>query len=66
MHSDPEPPELIIEEAFPEAEYTPGEKESPGDVPVIPERSPSDDPHGWGDGADSNDQRLREGVPPHW
>ncbi len=36
------------------------------DAPVIPERSADDSDLGWGDGPDSNDDRLRRDVPPHW
>ncbi len=38
----------------------------PDDTPVIPERSADDSDLGWGDGSDSNDDRLRRDVPPHW
>ncbi|OIQ88951.1 hypothetical protein GALL_291820 [mine drainage metagenome] len=38
----------------------------PDDAPVIPERSADDSDLGWGDGPDSNDDRLRRDVPPHW
>nr|WP_195969340.1 hypothetical protein [Cellulomonas hominis] len=37
------------------------------DAPVIPSRSADDSDTGWGDErADSNDDRLRRDVPPHW
>lgn len=36
------------------------------DTPLIPERSPDDSDVGWNDGPDSNDERLRRDVPPHW
>ncbi|MCC2307171.1 hypothetical protein [Cellulomonas chengniuliangii] len=36
------------------------------DTPLIPERSADDSDTGWGDGSDSNDERLRRDVPPHW
>jgi hypothetical protein len=39
---------------------------APDDAPVIPERSADDSDLGWGDGPDSNDDRLRRDVPPHW
>ncbi|MDN5557843.1 MAG: hypothetical protein L0G23_00185 [Ruaniaceae bacterium] len=71
-HSEPTPPELIIAEAYPDA-TRPGtspqeadDQADPQGAPIIPELSPSDDPRRWGDAADSNDQRLRDGVPPHW
>ncbi|MCR6493711.1 hypothetical protein [Cellulomonas sp. P24] len=38
----------------------------PDDAPVIPDRSADDSDLGWGDGPDSNDDRLRRDVPPHW
>lgn len=38
----------------------------PDDAPVIPNRSADDSDLGWGDGPDSNDDRLRRDVPPHW
>lgn len=77
MRSEPEPPELIVAEAFPEPEpsaCSAEQAEPPKSTrrgprtgePVIPTISPSDDPRRWGDGGDSNDQRLRDGVPPHW
>lgn len=38
-----------------------------GDEPVIPGRSADDTDVGWHEGADdSNDERLRRDVPPHW
>ena len=36
------------------------------DAPLIPDRSADDSDTGWGDGSDSNDDRLRRDVPPHW
>jgi hypothetical protein len=36
------------------------------DAPLIPERSRDDSDAGWNDGPDSNDERLRRDVPPHW
>ena len=36
------------------------------DAPLIPDRSADDSDTGWGDGSDSNDERLRRDVPPHW
>lgn len=36
------------------------------DAPLVPGRSSDDSDVGWGRGDDSNDQRLREDVPPHW
>lgn len=35
-------------------------------LPVVPARAAEDSDAAWGDGPDSNDQRLREDVPPHW
>jgi hypothetical protein len=36
------------------------------DAPLIPERSRDETDAGWNDGPDSNDERLRRDVPPHW
>lgn len=36
------------------------------DSPLIPDRSADDSDVGWNDGSDSNDERLRRDVPPHW
>ncbi|MGN6126862.1 MAG: hypothetical protein ACTHON_09875 [Humibacter sp.] len=33
------------------------------DAPV---RASEDTDRAWGDGADSNDERLRRDIPPHW
>ena len=37
-----------------------------GGDPVIPARSADDSDLGWHEGADTNDERLRRDVPPHW
>ncbi len=34
--------------------------------PIVPRRAPSDDDREWGDGTDSNDERLLSERPPHW
>jgi len=34
--------------------------------PLIPERSADDSDAGWHESSDSNDDRLRRDVPPHW
>lgn len=34
--------------------------------PVLPTRAAEDAPERWGDPDDSNDERLRRDVPPHW
>lgn len=36
------------------------------DEPLLPGRSADDSDRGWNDGEDSNDERLRREVPPHW
>ncbi len=36
------------------------------DRPLVPDRSADDSDTGWGDGYDSNDDRLLRDVPPHW
>lgn len=36
------------------------------DRPLVPDRSADDSDTGWGDGYDSNDERLLRDVPPHW
>ena len=36
------------------------------DAPLIPERSADDSDAGWHETSDSNDDRLRQDVPPHW
>ncbi len=36
------------------------------DHPLVPDRSADDSDTGWGDGYDSNDDRLLRDVPPHW
>lgn len=36
------------------------------DSPLIPDRSADDSDVGWNDAGDSNDERLRRDVPPHW
>lgn len=68
--SEPEPPELIVEDAFEPPIFAGAPVESapdtPDDDPVVPRVSPSDDPRVWGESPDSNDRRLRDGVPPHW
>jgi hypothetical protein len=33
---------------------------------VVPARSADDCDLGWHEGADTNDERLRRDVPPHW
>jgi hypothetical protein len=33
---------------------------------VIPDRPESDRDEAWGDGGDTNDDRLTRDVPPHW
>lgn len=38
----------------------------PADDPVLPRRSSDDSPEGWHEADDSNDERLRRDVPPHW
>lgn len=72
-HSTPEPPRLIVEKAFDEPEVprargsaTRRESSTCDDDPVVPDSAPSDDPRVWGDASDTNDQRLKDGVPPHW
>ncbi len=36
------------------------------DAPLLPDRSADDSDTGWGEGPDSNDDRLLRDVPPHW
>ncbi len=36
------------------------------DTPLLPSRSADDSDTGWGEGPDSNDDRLLRDVPPHW
>ena len=36
------------------------------DLPLIPDRSADDSDTGWHESSDSNDERLRRDVPPHW
>jgi hypothetical protein len=36
------------------------------DLRVLPEQSVDDTDHGWGERADSNDDRLLADRPPHW
>lgn len=36
------------------------------DFRVLPEQSSDDTDHGWGERADSNDDRLLADRPPHW
>lgn len=36
------------------------------DEPLLPGRSADDSDAGWHEGSDSNDDRLRQDVPPHW
>ncbi len=36
------------------------------DAPLLPSRSADDSDTGWGEGPDSNDDRLLRDVPPHW
>jgi hypothetical protein len=36
------------------------------DAPVVPEQTGDDTDRGWGERADSNDDRLLEDRPPHW
>jgi hypothetical protein len=55
----------------PKGRENPTEHEDPkehveDDAPLIPDRSSDDSDVGWGDGDDSNDERLRRDVPPHW
>ena len=56
--------------AEPDARMTsaprPQPRPRPDGVPLIPERSRDDSDAGWNDGPDSNDERLRRDVPPHW
>ena len=47
----------------------PGTDESPQEVPGqgdAPVRSGEDTDRAWGDTSDSNDDRLKRDVPPHW
>lgn len=32
----------------------------------VPQRAAEDTDRAWNGGADSNDERLRQDVPPHW
>ncbi len=66
--SEPTPPDFIVERAYPETarEDAISLRDSPSDDPIVPGVSPSDDPRGWGETPDSNDQRLRDSIPPHW
>jgi hypothetical protein len=34
--------------------------------PLLPEQTRDDTERGWGESADSNDDRLLEDRPPHW
>lgn len=36
------------------------------EAPLLPEQTRDDTERGWGDRADSNDDRLFEDRPPHW
>ena len=54
--------------AEPDARMTSAPRPQPrlDGAPLIPERSRDDSDAGWNDGPDSNDERLRRDVPPHW
>jgi hypothetical protein len=36
------------------------------EAPLLPEQTRDDTRGGWGEGEDSNDDRLLEDRPPHW
>ena len=61
----PEAPEI----ASPEPDGEPTDPRAPvidPSAPLVPRRASDDSAVGWHESDDSNDERLRRDVPPHW